>query len=242
MNCWKSLLVTSFMLSLALGGVERTHSQAPPTSQVVLAQKGVSYTIPGLRAALLNSDPSVRSMAAGVLAEDKNVQSIPLIRAALEKEEVERVRVTLAAALATLKDWQGSASLIKTCNDEAIDPSVRLLAANRLLDLGSDDCLRSVVGILEGKADPPSRELGMQYLRRTTHVLTSISRRLQHVLIDELNDPVPMNRQYASECISVLGNRNSLVALEEAIHGEKDLPTRTHLEENLQRTKTRLRL
>jgi HEAT repeat protein len=226
------LLPTMFLLPCC--------SQAPPTTEAALAQYGISNTIPALRAALKNPNPNVRGIAAGVLAEDKDLGAIPLLREALEKERVQSVKVTLAGALATLKEWQGGAFLIKTCNDKELDATTKLMAANKLLDLGGSECLPAVVNILGQEPDPPSRELGLEYLRRTTSAPAALSPRIRAILSDALRDPTPINRQYAGECLSVLGDRDSIPALESAITVEKDLPTRLHLEENLKRLKARL--
>jgi HEAT repeat protein len=203
-------------------------------------QYHITDTIPGLRVALKNPNPNIRTLAAGMLANDKDVDSIPMLRDALDNERTESVRLSLAASLATLKDWQGLDSLKKTCNDADESHTTRLLAANRLLDAGSNDCMVSVVDILGDKPDAPSRELGLQYLRRTISAPPFLLPKLQTILVSELRDESPINRQYASECISVLGDENSVPALENAISIEKHQPTRLHLEENLKRIKARL--
>lgn len=236
----RSFALAMFCFSIVFSNAKETAAQAPPTIENALMEYHIPNTIPGLRTALKNPNPNIRILVASVLANDRDVDSIPMLREALENERVESVRLVLASSLATLKDWQGLDSLRKTCNDRDDTPTTRLLAANRLLDAGDNTCMVSVVDILGDKPDPPSRELGLQYLRRITFAPSFLLPKLQTILLNELRDTSPINRQYASECISVLGDANSIPALENAISVEKDQPTRLHLEENLKRIKARL--
>jgi HEAT repeat protein len=234
------LLIGVLSISLAsLAAGFQAMTQAPPTVEVWLRSHGVSDSTPALRNALKNPNPEVRSLAAGTLALRKDTESIPLIREALQKEQVPNIKVNLEHALATLQDWQGNATLIDTCNDRRIEPSLRLQAANKLLDLGGNECTPSVVEIFGNKPDPPNRALGLQFLRRVTTIPILLMPKLQASLVEGLKDPAPMNRQYASECLSVFGNRDSLRELENAVANEKDPTTRQHLEENLRRAKAR---
>jgi HEAT repeat protein len=236
----KSLALTILSLLLLSASMKKAAAQAPPTVESVLMQYHIPNTIPALRDALKSPNPNIRMLVAGILAQDKDVDSIPLLRDALESERVESVKLSLATSLATLKDWQGLDLLGKTCNDREANQTTRLLAANRLLDAGNNDCMASVVEILGEKPDAPSRELGLQYLRRTTSAPPFLLPKLQTILLNELQDISPINRQYAGECISVFGDANAIPALEAAISVEKNQPTRFHLEENLKRIKTRL--
>jgi HEAT repeat protein len=229
-----------FCFSIVFSNLKETTAQAPPTIESALMEYHIPNTIPGLRTALKNPNPNIRILVASVLANDRDIDSIPMLREALENERVESVRLALASSLATLKDWQGLDSLRKTCNDRDDTATTRLLAANRLLDAGDNTCTVSVVDILGDKPDPPSRELGLQYLRRITFAPPFLLPKLQTILLNELRDTSPINRQYSSECISVLGDANSIPALENAISVEKDQRTRHHLEENLKRIKARL--
>lgn len=233
-------LVYVLCLFVIFCSMKDVDAQAPPTVESVLMQYHISNTIPELRAALKNRNPDVRALVAKVLANDRDVGSIPLLREALKKEHIESVRLSLAASLASLKDQEGFDALGKTCNDGSTDQTTRLMAANQLLDAGGNECTRSVIEILGDNPDAPSRELGLQYLRRTTLVASSLLPRLRTILLKELRDASPMNRQYASECISVFGDANSIPALNSAIRAEKYRATRLHLEENLDRLKARL--
>ena len=103
-----SLIPAFFLLSFVFSGnIRKVSAQAPPSVESVLMQYHITDTIPGLRVALKNPNPNIRTLAAGMLANDKDVDSIPMLRDALDNERTESVRLSLAASLATLKDWQG---------------------------------------------------------------------------------------------------------------------------------------
>ena len=236
---WSSLLSMScavlLSFSLAMMG------QPPPAPQVFLAQRGVQFTVPDLRRALANPDPEVRGVAAGALAEMRDVGAIPLLHSALDRELIPRVRISISGALAELDQWQGAASLIHSCRDTQLEATSRLKAANALIEMGSGECSESALEILEQAPRAPSRDLGLSYFRRVTRISEVLRPRVEKVLIGELRDPSPMNRQYASEALSVLGTERSIAALTGAVQGETDGVTRRHLNENLQRLKNRLR-
>ncbi len=220
--------------------VETGFSQPPSNPTVVLWQYGVANTIPSLRIALNNEHFEVRSIAAGLLAEGRDLEAIPLIQEALVKEPDPRVRESMQRALAALKAWQPAPAFIKTCTDRNIDHIARLEAANRLKDIGGNQCLIPVLGLLNESTDPPSRELSLQYLRRISVAPpAAYMTDLQAFLLAELRDPLPMSRQYASDVLSLWGNQNAIPALEAAIAVETSVPTRDHLEENLTRLKAR---
>jgi HEAT repeat protein len=239
--CNKSCcLVKAALLTFLLLSTETGFPQPPPNPTIVLWQYGVSNTIPSLRVALNNEHFEVRSLAAGLLAEDKDLEAIPLIQDALAKETDPRVTLSMRQALTTLKAWQPAPLLMKTCNDPNVDHIARLEAANRLLDLGGNQCLSSVLDLLDQSTDPPSRELSLQYLRKLSVAPpTAYMPKLQAFLLAELRDPVPMSRQYASDVLSLWGNQNAIPALEAAIAVETSVPTRDHLEESLIRLKSR---
>ena len=128
-----------------LGEVCGSTAQQPPTSEEVLRQHGVPFTIPYLRAALKNPNPEVRSIAAGVLAEKRDIDAIPLISVAQDHETVSWVRINLAAALSTLEQHRGDASLLKMCNYQASEVTTRLMAANRLLEKSLRFSIKSIL-------------------------------------------------------------------------------------------------
>jgi hypothetical protein len=233
-----------FSLSSALTFIVLLSAQQPPTPESLLMRYHIPNTIPTLREALKNPNPNIRQLASEQLTKGfKDEDSIPMLRDALENEKVPYVRSTMAAALATLNDYKGLDSLKTTCNDKDVIPTKRLMAATRMLDGGRQECTESVVDILADKPDPPSRDLGLQYLRRLPTLISVPSfllPKLQPFLQNELRDLSPINRRYAGECIFMFGDLDSVRALEKATADEKDETTRAHLEESLKRAKAAL--
>lgn len=217
-------------------------AQAPPTPESFLAQHGVAFTNVAIRGALKSPDPDLRGVAAGVLAERGDLGAVPLLKTALDQENIPRVKISFAAALEKLRDKRGERSLLLLCKENEIEPTARLMAANKLLDVGSELCLPQVLSILENKADQPTRDLGLLYLRRITDSPAALKVRIETFLINELQDTSPINRQYASEGLSVLGGDRSVVALDRALSQEKSDATRLRLRENLSRLQLRLKL
>ena len=215
-------------------------SQPPPSPFGILMQHHISDTVPGLRVALHNSSPEVRAIAAGFLAEDNDVASIPAIERAIARENDRSVKAGMARSLKLLQDWQSREPLRKTCEDRHAQAEARLLAANQLLDAGELDCVHTVIDILGDRPNQTERDLAMKYLRRRYTIPEALLPAARAEVVYELSDPDPLNRQYASECISIFGDRRSAAALQRAMETEPDAKTRTHMLENLRRIQTAL--
>jgi HEAT repeat protein len=241
MSFRRLLTRTIFSLSPAFTQIVVVSAQQPPTPDSLLMRYHIPNTIPTLRRALKDPNLDIRQLASQLLAKSyKDENSIPLLRKALENEKVPHVRVAMAAALASLNDYKALDSLKVTCSDKDVIPTTRLIAAGWMLDGGRLECTKSVVDILTDNPDPPSRELGLQYLRRLPNrisVPSSLLAKLQPFLQDELRDFSPMNRRYAGECIFMFGDADSKLALREAVSSERDETTRVHLEESLKRSR-----
>lgn len=223
----------AFSLHCALG-------QPPPTSEQFLSQHRVGSSLSSLREALHNPDPDVRGVAAGVLAERRDVASIPLLRAALSAESVPKAKVAISNALAELDRQRGGLALIALCNNPNAPATNRLSASLSVLDLNRSDCLASVVNLLSSSPDAASREMGLTYLSRIMGSPDDLQPRVQLILVKGLADSEAANREHASEALSVLGDGSAAQALELAIHNEKDLPVRGQMEHDLSRLKARI--
>jgi hypothetical protein len=114
------------------------------------------------------------------------------------------------------------------------------VAANQLMDAKESTCAAAVVEILGAHPDQTQRNLAMKYLRRCTTMPPGLLPRATEEVIRELEDPNPLNRQYASEYISIFGNRQQAAVLQKAITREPDPTTKTHMLENLKRLQTTL--
>lgn len=204
-----------------------------------MREHGVPITTPGLEKALANPDPDVRSAAAGVLAERRSLESIPFLETAWKREAVPRVRDSMGAALQELRSHERDATLISICTNDAAAPIDRLTAANQLLSLSNPACTAAVIAQLNPADSSYTQQLTLEYLRRITHAPAAQLAPLRTYLYRELLDPLPINRQYAGECLSNFGDQASTHILEQAIEAEHDPQTKTRLIENLKRLKAR---
>lgn len=229
------LLVAAFAIGVVPVDNHRALAQAPPTIEEALAAAHITNTIAALRRGLTNADPASRQLAAGVLAIAKDEGSIPYLHAAFDRETDRQAKIAIAGALATLNEWAGLDALRKMCVDSSLPDTERLTAARHLQDAGDATCLQQVLEIMDNPSDVQVRDLSMQYLRRITRCPPQLLTKLRQILSKELQDEVPMNRQYAGECLSIYGDAGSISAMQYAIATESEKPTRQSLEQNLLR-------
>ncbi|RZU43082.1 hypothetical protein BDD14_4702 [Edaphobacter modestus] len=81
---------------------------------VTLCEPGVDASEPSLIAALKNSNPEVRSLAAAELAEKHEDLAKPAIENALSAETNTRARIDIAASLVSMSDPVGAKTGIST--------------------------------------------------------------------------------------------------------------------------------
>ncbi|HUG97431.1 MAG TPA: HEAT repeat domain-containing protein, partial [Nitrososphaera sp.] len=136
------------------------------TIEASLQQHNVALTQPALLAALRSTDAEVRWLAAQKLANDAARDAIPAIIEALDAEKVPRTKVNIASALAQLGDNRGTVALRDVCDDVRTRSSIRMLAAQYLLNVGDEHCLGSVVQILSSKPDADSQVQALSLLPR----------------------------------------------------------------------------
>ena len=227
-----------FLLAFLLSPVTAL-SQAPPSAAEFLGARGIAFTTPGLEKALAHPDPDVRSVVAGMLAERRSLEAIPFLETAWKREAVPHVRDAMGTALAELRSHERDASLIGICTNDRAAPIDRLTAANQLLSLSNPACTAAVIAQLSPADSSYTQQLTLEYLRKITHVPPAQLAPLRTYLYRELLDPLAINRQYASECLSLFGDQASTHILEQAIEAEHDPQTKTKLIENLKRLKAR---
>lgn len=208
-------------------------AQAPPTIEAELSRYGVPVTQLGLRSALRDNRPEVRSLAAGELAEIKDTSSVPLILKALEAEKDPSVKFNMATALASLNSQVGNRVLAQMCDDASLPEERRLGAASRLVDNGNLNCLSSVEGILRKTTNPSIKANALLILARAKTIPASLMPRIHNALTASLQDPDSAVRQYASACIATLGDKAAAPNLQTAIANESDDLTREHMQESL---------
>src|SRR5581483_2937596 len=188
---------------LSLAVVRGAAAQQSPEVQVdlgthhfsigdLLHMHNIDLTAPSLVAALRNTDPEVRWLAAVQLQEDKVVEAIPAIYQALESEKAPRARVNMALALALLGDPGGRDELHRLCADETFPPEFRLYAVRYMFDLHvskDESCLRAAEQIANHTR--AYRSSALELLPRFHDLTPEESDKVFRIVARRLKDPEP---------------------------------------------------
>ena len=129
------LLIVAFFFSTA------ALAQAPPTVEQALQSRGISENLESIRSALTDSRADVRGLAASVLAERNDRESIRPIQQLLAKSSSNYERQNLSQALLKFGDKEGNRGMKALCEDESVQEDLRLIAANQLHEANDNGCL-----------------------------------------------------------------------------------------------------
>lgn len=207
-----------------------------PTLEEQLEQHHIALTQPALVAALRNSDPEVRDLAAQKLAEDKATETIPAIEQALKSESIQGTKLNIAFSLAQMGNDQGIATLTRTCSNSAVNTGLRLRAASYMLDLDNDVCFAAVNGVLQSRDvdDASYRMVALSLVPRFKHIPKEQSQELFRSVIKCLADVDRAVRISAADAFANLGDATAIPYLKNAISTEPDETVRGMIENALQ--------
>ena len=149
--------------------------------------------------------------------------------------------MTIAGALNELGDGAGHTWLVNKCKEANAEPVARMLAANKVLEKDSDDCLGPVLDMLGGRPDHDATSLGLLYLRKSKTQPASSLKELKIKLEARLRDSTPEDRWNASRILAVIGDAGSIEPMQKAIREETDSEYRHRLEDNLRTLRAHLR-
>ena len=238
---------------LSLAVVRGAAAQQSPEVQVdlgthhfsigdLLHMHNIDLTAPSLVAALRNTDPEVRWLAAVQLQEDKVVEAIPAIYQALESEKAPRARVNMALALALLGDTEGRDEMHRLCADETFPPEFRLYAVRYMFDLHvskDESCLRTaeqIANLVSPDYHTIAHRISALELLPRFHDLTpEESDKVFRIVARRLKDPEPTVRMQAGRSLTVIGNPAAITDLQRAIAREDEEGTRNVLEQELEK-------
>jgi HEAT repeat protein len=206
----------------------------------LLRKHNIELSHPALLQALRGADADVRYLAAMKLAEDKAVDAIPAIEAALVAERVPRNRVNIAVALGLLGSKSGHDELKKVCADEDFPSEFRLYAVRYVFDLGIENdegCLHAAEEIVQlvdsENRSVDNRVTARELLARFRNLTSEEAQTVFDLVLHGLNDPEPTVRMGASSALATLGDRDAIPYLKAAIADEQDENIRFVLETNL---------
>ncbi|MFM9194357.1 MAG: HEAT repeat domain-containing protein [Planctomycetia bacterium] len=115
--------------------------------RVRLAQKEWDARLERLRKRL--DDPRQAAAAAEELREIADPFAVPALAAALGKERMPRVRAYYVESLSHIRGQESLVALVSVAVDHP-DPETRILAVERLVDIGPDIAAAAIVGALGG--------------------------------------------------------------------------------------------
>jgi HEAT repeat protein len=202
----------------------------PASTAGLLKVHHVDLTTESLVRALKNPDAQVRYLAAEKLAEDNKREAIPSIAVALTAESAPAARVNIAYALAMLKDDRGVTALNAQCENSDIPGFLRVRAAGYLLNLHSESCLDSILGILESGADPDSQSQALSLLPEFHRASNEDSQRIFDLVVKGLAEQTPAVRIEASITLGRLRNTSAIPYIESAMGNEKDEAVRSQMQ------------
>jgi HEAT repeat protein len=213
-------------------------SGPPETIAHALKRHHIPLTRSALVAALQNSDPEVRGLAAAELAEEKASDAVPAIAKALASERVPITRVNIAFALARLGNEKGVKALESACHEPASIARVRMTAAMYMVDfLHRNACFADVLDVLDSHNDDQAgdRMQALSLAPSFKGLSEDESQRLLAATINNLQDTTASVRISASDALVRLGNASALPYLQEAVSVEQDEVVRNALEDALKR-------
>jgi HEAT repeat protein len=232
-----ALLLLAAAIAL-LGSVPALEAQVSAgrlaTVAETLQQHGIGMDRASLLAALTNSEPQVRGLAAAGLAEKRDKSSVPSILAALKIEERSEVKADMALAAARLGSAAGVADLRATCDAQAASADLRLLAARYVQDFLEDDHCRHVVEDLTASApESEDRVRALDLLTGSASTTSSDMRRIKAIFIGALADKHVGVRLVAADHLAHIGSKADAPVLERAIAAEQNPDVRDSMETDL---------
>src|SRR5579875_394704 len=120
------------------------------TFEQALQEHHIALTREALVAALQNSDPEVRSLAAAkLLVNDHALDTVQSVTSALAAEENINAKINIAWALGQVANDAGFDALQSICDDKALYIGVRTNAARYMLDMNRASCIDTVIDALQ---------------------------------------------------------------------------------------------
>ena len=117
------------------------------SDRVNLAQREWTIRLERLRKRL--DDPRQAEAAVEEIREIADPFAVPALAAALGKERMPRVRADYVEALSHIRGAEAMTALVSVAVDHA-DPETRILAAERLVDIGPEMAAQAIAGALGG--------------------------------------------------------------------------------------------
>lgn len=214
----------------------------PTTFAEALQAHGIDTSYPSLIAALKNSDPVVRSLAAHELAEKHDYSDKAAIENALSLETNSSAKAGIASALVAMGDRVGANALESMCTDASL-PVEDLVRVTQQIEAGQRShptllsagrCAEAVLGALDHASEEwEKRQLVSVLPPMVKDVPREQADRMAAEAESLLSAKDPSTRLSASEALGEMGSTASIPALRAAIQNEPDPNIRAWHQRNL---------
>jgi HEAT repeat protein len=205
---------------------------------VALCEHGIDTSEPSLIAALKNSDPEVRSLAAAELAEKHDDPAKPAIENALSAETNTRARIDIAASLMNMGDPVGAKVLNGMCTDASlpVEDIVSVVQQIALADHSTGMCADVVLNAIEHASEDYER---MDLIAVFPSIYKNVPKeKAERMLTDAQNllgSQDVTTRMRASQALAEMGSTASIDLIRTAIINEPSTDIRAWHQRNLDR-------
>jgi HEAT repeat protein len=219
-------LIGSVVLMAHVGQVRAFSSTPTPdmTDQLLQEKYHIAPSKEGFLQALQHESPDVRSFAAIRLAAAGQKDAVQPILAALTLETVVGNKIILATAAAQLGADEGVNALKTMCGDQKWSPGLRMTAAQSMIgNLGREDCLPEIVGVLGSSGDDiQAVVVALNLLPRFKQVSAGEMEDIRRISAAYLKSPTAAIRMAASQYIAKVGDLWAASQLKAALQIESD--------------------
>jgi HEAT repeat protein len=232
------ILCSCVVTSLAAQKEDISGSNRGKTTAEELQSYGIEFSERSFVAALRNSNPRVRVLAAHQLQSDHDADAIPAIESALSDEKDPRAGVGIATALSALHDPRGTEYLQAMCADTTQPIRVVFDAAQMLqvLDAPSAGCADVLLESLNSANDRDYRDVILSLLPAIYPEVSGehavrILETIQNMLKDTTQQPSV--RLAAGQALAQIGVPSSAEVVRDALLREDDPVVRASLKSDL---------
>jgi hypothetical protein len=203
---------------------------------VALCERGIDTSGPSLIAALKNSDPEVRSLAAAELVEKHDDLAKPEIENALSAETNTRAKIGIAASLMNMGDPLGTKILNWMCRDASlpVEDTVSVVQQIAMAHYSTGICADVVLDAMEHASQDYER---MDQITVFPLIYKNVSKeKAGRMIMDAQNlleSQDVTTRMRASQALAEMGSTASIDFIRTAIVNEPNSDTRAWHQLNL---------
>ncbi len=232
-SLFRRTYLSAVMASMCFAQTKVTLSERLPTVEEQLQDHRILLDRSSVIDALQDPDGDVRALAAVKLANDNAVEAIPQIAGALRLEGLPEVQIQMAVALAEMGDKAGNASLTALCFSKTQSVTIRLGAAQNMLQLHNEACFNAVLEIVQDASQHEQLGDALTVLSGFREVFKKDPPRVIDPMVLALADPSASIRISAAWSLGNLRAISSIPQLEFALANEHEEAVRAQMQLDL---------